>query len=268
MSFQEGTSGREIVVADVAPGAPAREAGLRRGDRIIRWNNRTDVANAIRSVPVAPGEVVRLTVAARNGQAERELSITAVERPADVASRPTAPMGDPPRGFSRPRDDNGPPRPDRDRLDLQVDSLNSRLRGFFRDSLRNFTPGGRPDAPPRPQGPGEPPRAFRENGGLLGLMLANGRRAVAGAELADVTAGLGNYFGTSTGALVVRVAPESPAARAGLRDGDVILSVNGEAITNVAELRWHLSQPGVREFRLDLLRDKTRRTVTLGENGA
>lgn len=47
---------------------------------------------------------------------------------------------------------------------------------------------------------------------------------VADMELARLTPGLGRYFGTDTGVLVVRAPPDRAL---GLEDGDVILSVGG-----------------------------------------
>jgi S1-C subfamily serine protease len=148
-----------------------------------------------------------------------------------------------------------------------MDSLNAQLRGLFRDSLGFSFRDGR-GARPLPPRFGENVetglRRMREEVGSLGLALATGRRAVAGAELTDITPGLSSYFGTDTGALVVRVAPESPAARAGLRDGDVILSVNGDEVEDVANLRWLLSRPDTRQFTLQVLRERSRVTIELG----
>jgi membrane-associated protease RseP (regulator of RpoE activity) len=50
------------------------------------------------------------------------------------------------------------------------------------------------------------------------------RGPVADMELARLTPGLGRYFGTDTGVLVVRAPPDGAL---GLQDGDVILSIGG-----------------------------------------
>jgi len=53
------------------------------------------------------------------------------------------------------------------------------------------------------------------------------------------SAGLARYLGLQTdrGVVVLSVMPDSPAASAGLREGDVILSIDGEQITNSDQLR-------------------------------
>ena len=77
---------------------------------------------------------------------------------------------------------------------------------------------------------------------------------------------LGVFTGESLGRLVVtRVSPDSPAERAGVRDGDVILGVSGEPVVSLADfLRrvWSLGDSGV-ELTLMLLTETAVREVTI-----
>ncbi len=70
------------------------------------------------------------------------------------------------------------------------------------------------------------------------------------------------------GAVVSRVVPDSPAEEAGLKAGDVILSLDGKAVASSAELRNRigLMKPG-RKVRLGVVRKGRTLTVkaTLGE---
>jgi hypothetical protein len=89
-------------------------------------------------------------------------------------------------------------------------------------------------------------------------------RAIAGAELTELSPGLGEYFGVDEGVLVVRVPAGTPAERAGLHEGDVIVRANGEPIAGVGELRSAVarsttSQPVV----LEVIRKKNRMTLEL-----
>lgn len=71
------------------------------------------------------------------------------------------------------------------------------------------------------------------------MVAANGERIhprLAGAELGPVTEDH-PLFGKVEGVLVQDVDPTSPAARSGLRPGDVITSVNRKPVTSVEELR-------------------------------
>jgi serine protease Do len=71
-------------------------------------------------------------------------------------------------------------------------------------------------------------------------ILANGKvtRGYLGILPQDVTPAMAKAFNTQvTGALVGDVTADSPASRAGLMKGDIILTVNGEAVNDANQLR-------------------------------
>lgn len=73
---------------------------------------------------------------------------------------------------------------------------------------------------------------------------------------------------TDAGALVAEVTPGSPAAKAGVQNGDVILSINGAPIADMADLPKQVAgTPVGRSVPLNVLRDGKPRTlqVTIGE---
>src|SRR5687767_9735877 len=76
-----------------------------------------------------------------------------------------------------------------------------------------------PAMPPAPPHPPLPPE-----GPALTSFLGSLRNELSGMELATLTPGLGEYFGTEKGVLVLR-APESGTYK--LKDGDVILTIDG-----------------------------------------
>lgn len=57
-----------------------------------------------------------------------------------------------------------------------------------------------------------------------------------GIGIQDLTPQLGEYFGTKDGVLVTNVEADTPAARAGLKAGDVITSINGKPIADPGQL--------------------------------
>lgn len=57
-----------------------------------------------------------------------------------------------------------------------------------------------------------------------------------GVRIQELDGQLAEYFGTSTGVLVSSVDADSPAAKAGLKAGDVITSVNGKAVAAPSDL--------------------------------
>ena len=94
--------------------------------------------------------------------------------------------------------------------------------------------------------------------------VAAGMRGVAGAELTALEPELAAYFdNVRRGLLVLRIAPGTPAARAGLVPGDVVVEANGASLASVTELRRILSVPDGQEVRLEVIRKGRVRTVTI-----
>jgi membrane-associated protease RseP (regulator of RpoE activity) len=319
-----------LEIAEVVGGSPAERAGLQVGDTVLSINDLriNDRFMESLSYSIAPGDNVRLRV--RRAGRDRELSVTAGERPADLAE-PREPfyveinpdsirkrMGiyldsarialdslhlprlrvellpsggawmfsDSTRLRVLPRDSalmklrdrgvwvfaqdsvllrrerfpffEGRPGAFSFRTDslltLKLDSLGVQLRamprgriyGLSGDSLFTYSP---------------------RVGGFGGGIAVFGMRAVGGAELTELNPGLGEYFGSDTGVLVVRVPENTPAERAGLQAGDVIVSANGEDVENVSDLRQAIGRAGQRStIRLEILRKKQRRTIELRED--
>jgi serine protease Do len=95
-------------------------------------------------------------------------------------------------------------------------------------------------------------------------------RAYLGIAIQGLSQGLADAFGLKRpdGALVSAVEPGSPAAKAGLEPGDVILKFNGKEIVNATDLPVEVgdSKPGT-SVKLDLFREGANKEldVTLGQ---
>jgi serine protease Do len=106
-------------------------------------------------------------------------------------------------------------------------------------------------------------------------IVATGRASHAqlGVTIQDVTQTLAQSFGLKSpdGALVSSVAPDSAAAKAGLKPGDVVTQLNGEAVVRSGDLssRVGMFDPGT-EVKLTVWRDKTSQQLTakLGQAGS
>jgi serine protease Do len=92
-------------------------------------------------------------------------------------------------------------------------------------------------------------------------------RTRLGIDAEELNGEFGNYFGApdGEGILVRGVFPDSPAAKAGLKVGDVITSVNDERIRSVGELRSKMAEQAHDNttLKLGLIRNKAPLTVTV-----
>jgi len=95
-------------------------------------------------------------------------------------------------------------------------------------------------------------------------------RGRIGLQIEAMTPELRGYFQApeDRGLLVVRVEPDRPAARAGLRVGDVILSASGEAVSEPFDLiRIVAAAPAGEAIELDILREAEKRTLRVEPEG-
>jgi serine protease Do len=82
-------------------------------------------------------------------------------------------------------------------------------------------------------------------------------RGRLGIGVDDLTPQLASYFGVKDGVLVTTVIEDRPAARGGLRAGDVIVTLNGEAVRNRTELQRAVGRAQVdAEVTIGLVRDR------------
>ena len=124
---------------------------------------------------------------------------------------------------------------------------------------------------------------FSRSGGYMGVgfaipidlakaianqLIENGEvtRGYLGIVIQALTPELADSFGLeqNTGILIAQVSGNSPAARAGLRQGDVILELEGKPVTNVGSFRNQISLTRPETQRqLTVLRDGRRQDITI-----
>jgi S1-C subfamily serine protease len=73
------------------------------------------------------------------------------------------------------------------------------------------------------------------------------KRPWIGAELQDVTQDIADSLGFARpeGALIVSLHPDSPLAKAGLKQGDVVLAIEGKPIENARELGYRVATSAI-----------------------
>ena len=188
------------LVQEVREDSPAAKAGIKKGDIITDFDGEhvRSARHLSRLVAETPeGRTVK-TAVLREGT-RVDLSVTP-ESGAHAGRRIEREFE-----FKVPSPDGFAGRPGDDEL------MGPGSRKFFFDVR-----------PPKGGGPGD-------------FMWFPGRGRL-GVGIEELTPQLAEYFGTKDGVLVASVEPETPAAKAGLKAGDVITSVNGKAVSNGGEL--------------------------------
>lgn len=223
-------------IISVEPNSPAERAGLQRGDVVLAY----DGVDVRRELPMhdllEPGR--RLTIRVGRAGRDHDVALTVADPPANVRGRRTDFLASP------------------GELERRV----------YAPSVRGATGGGMPAATAaRASG-------VREGTIVMRTPAAEGRtvyrfelaRGIAGAELTPISGGLRDALGVRQGLLVMRVAPQSVAARAGLRDGDIIVKAGGRAIEDIPGLsRAMRENDDARTLALETVRARKKRMVRL-----
>lgn len=255
--------GDGVLVNRVVPDSPADRAGLRRGDVITRLNSRSVESPSALADMVGDGrsgQTLALEVL-RDGE-RRTLSVTLAPRPGndDESLAPPAPPA-PPAAPDANDDDDDAPR-DHARKDVRVRIVTPDGHGtphvYRLDGDANAVPQDvhrmlrdlHIDELPNAGGDGTRRIVVRTGRPRLGVRCEPLSGDLASAL--DVPGG--------EGVLVLGVNDDSPAQRAGLKAGDVILSVEGHGVKDVVGLQKLLGDAEGR-VSLSVSRKGARRTI-------
>jgi len=227
--------GQSVVVADVYRSGPAHRGGVRPGDVVVAVDGAPVSGGRLARAAseLSPGQMLRLTVV-RDGT-EHALTVVAGQRPPAIDAGLAADR------FARAQS----------RLFRTMDSL---LR-VLSTGEAELSAGGGPGA----QRAGGVPAA------AMGFRVPSPRASrspfvLGGARARDLTVELGRYFGVGAGILLTDVLASTPAASAGFRPGDVIVSLAGREVETLTELRAALSGSPV-PYELTVVRGRSRVVV-------
>jgi serine protease Do len=138
----------------------------------------------------------------------------------------------------------------RQALAIMPEAVDGPFAGLLPEIRREIERGIRTLPPDLPMPPGSPG--------------ARGARARLGVTLTPLTDQLATYFGVKNGVLVSAIEPESPAAQAGLRAGDVLTAIDGRAVRTPADVTASV-RSAPRDAALDVrfVRDRKETSVTV-----
>jgi len=229
---------RGVGITQVVKESPAEKAGLKKDDVILKFEG--DSVTSVRKLnrlvsEVAPDQSVRLGIS-RSGS-EQEVSVTIGKR------------------------------------DQSLNAFN-RLEGL--EGLRGMEGFKGLEGLQKMEGLKElgDLKAFKVPGGNLwkwegegsandGLVYALGNNRRMGVSTVQLTKQLADYFGIADGkgVLVTSVSDDSPAARAGLKAGDVITTADGDQIEGPGDLSRAINKNKDGDVTVVIIRDKKQRTI-------
>ena len=230
VSDVDPTAGKStgVMVEEVEEDSPAAKAGLKKGDVVVEFDGERvrSVRQFTRLVSETPAGRQVATSVMRDGQ---RVSVNVATREAGTS-----------RIFS-----------------------DSQWQAF--DTLRDYsvTVPPIPARPAKPTPAPRPPRAIAPTP-RAPMMESFGffRGNQLGVSVSSMSDQLGDYFGTKTGMLVNDVTEGSAAAKAGIKAGDVIVSVNGSSVENAGDIGRHMQKlESGDEFTVQVMRDKKSLTL-------
>lgn len=96
---------------------------------------------------------------------------------------------------------------------------------------------------------------FFGEGGPEAFIVSAGKGRL-GVTVQDLNPELAEFFGVKDGALVSSVTKDSPAAKAGVKAGDVITAIDGKAVTGADDVVEQVQKKAEGDLALSVMRDK------------
>lgn len=230
---------RGVAVEKVLENSPAASAGIKDGDVILRFNG--DEVTSTRKLTrliseVDPDHQVKITVS--RGGSEQEITAT-------VGKRQNARFGEGNFNFSTPEPFG----------QLNMDKFREMMPLKELPQLKEFQFKNLPD--------GEGFKSFSLPGGGEGKVFgwSNGRQI--GIGVTDLTKQLAEHFGVDDGLMINEVRENSAATKAGLKAGDIIVEVNGKAVTSNFDLIREVNSKKDGDVQLVIVRDGKRQTISV-----
>ncbi|HJU90303.1 MAG TPA: PDZ domain-containing protein [Gemmatimonadaceae bacterium] len=226
------------LIESVEPGSPAERAGLVAGDVLVALDNRDLRENVVPFAQLlVPGK--RLAVKVKREGETKSFNLLVDELPIRrivLAQQPS------PNAHADPY--------------VEVIPAPARVR----------VP--RPPRTPAPPTPSDAPTPTTAPMAPMPPMSLewheNETLPLAGASLVPIKGDLREYFGVDRGALITQVAAGTPASRAGLKGGDVIVKAGSQRVSMPHDVQMALEQAAHRRaITVEIIRKKERRTVTI-----
>ena len=232
-------------IISVESGSPADRAGMRRGDRLLALGGQDVVGrDVVLAQLLVPGRKLAVRVA-REGS-EPTFVVQVQKRPD---------------GFGDECTD----------LDLTLSPMQTPLARPSKMG-RTFTI-IRPTVPPRASAPSTTAPAVPDAPSAPAVwtfdapppvaIVSGFSSIVAGAQLTTLTDDFKELTGADAGVMVQRVLPETPAAAAGLKGGDVIVEASGRPVMNARILQRMIGDTDDHALKMKVIRKGKARTVWL-----
>ena len=214
---------RGVAVEKVIDGSPAAASGILAGDVIVRFNGE-DVTSS-RKLTRLLGEVSpdhTAKIVVVRGGSEREIPVTVAKRP-----MPKFEQGN--FEFSFPND-------------FKIEMPKIEIPQVQLPDFKNL------------------PNLPDFQGGDFVWQHFSGSRQI-GIGVTPLTKQLAEHFGVANGAMINSVRENSPAAKAGLKAGDIIVEVDGKAIKGDGDIMRVVREKKQGEVTVVVVRDGTRQNV-------
>lgn len=233
---------RGVAVEKVMENSPAAAAGIKDGDVIIRLNGEEIASTRKLTRLISEIDVdhqVKVTVL--RGGSEQEITATLGKRPGAVFGEGNNFSFSSPAPFEK----------------LNLDEFKSIPQFKEFPMLKGF-----PDLKDLPNGEGF--RSFTFPGGEgKAFTWSSGNSRQIGVGVTDLTKQLAQHFGVEDGLLISEVRENSPAAKAGLKAGDIIVDANGKAVTSQLDLIREVNSKKEGDVQLIIVRDGKRQTISV-----